>query len=96
VLAGGNNEEQYYTNRASNVIVEGGYLKIKTIKESYLGSNFTSARILSKDKFSFKYGKVEFRAKLPAGGGTWPTLWMGEILERLVGQLAEKLMLWSM
>jgi hypothetical protein len=42
----GNNEEQYYTNRASNVIVEGGYLKIKTIKESYLGSNFTSARIL--------------------------------------------------
>jgi hypothetical protein len=72
----GNNEEQYYTNRASNVIVEGGYLKIKTIKESYLGSNFTSARILSKDKFSFKYGKVEFRAKLPAGGGTWPALWM--------------------
>ena len=72
----GNNEAQYYTNRAENVIVQGGYLKIKTIKENYLGSSYTSARLLTKDKFSFKYGKVEFRAKLTAGGGTWPALWM--------------------
>jgi beta-glucanase (GH16 family) len=72
----GNNEPQYYTNRPENVIVENGVLKIKTIKESYNGSNYTSARILTKDKFSFKYGKVEFRAKLPSGGGTWPALWM--------------------
>jgi len=72
----GNNEAQYYTNRTENVIVQGGYLKIKTIKESYLGSSYTSARLLTKDKFSFKYGKVEFRAKLTAGGGTWPALWM--------------------
>ena len=72
----GNNEAQYYTNRAENVIVQGGFLKIKTIKESYLGSNYTSARILTKGKFSFKYGKVEIRAKLPVGGGTWPALWM--------------------
>ncbi len=72
----GNNEPQYYTSRPENVIVSGGTLKIKTIKENYLGSTYTSARILTKDKFSFKYGKVEFRAKLASGGGTWPALWM--------------------
>jgi len=72
----GNNEAQYYTSRPENVTVQGGFLKIKTIKESYLGSSYTSARILSKGKFSFKYGKVEIRAKLPVGGGTWPALWM--------------------
>lgn len=72
----GNNEEEYYTNRPENVIVKDGVLKIKTIKENYQGSNYTSARLLTKDKFSFKYGKIEFKAKLPIGGGTWPALWM--------------------
>lgn len=72
----GNNESQYYTNRPENVIVQNGLLKIKTIKENYSGSNYTSARILTKDKFSFKYGKVEIKAKLPSGGGIWPALWM--------------------
>lgn len=71
----GNNEEQFYTNRPENVIVKDGILKINTIKENYQGSKYTSARILTKDKFSFKYGKIEFRAKLPIGGGTWPALW---------------------
>jgi hypothetical protein len=72
----GNNELQYYTARLENAIVQGGVLKIKLIKESYNGSSYTSARLLSKSKFAFKYGKVEIRAKLPAGGGTWPALWM--------------------
>ena len=72
----GNNEAEYYTNRPENVIVSNGTLKINTLKESYSGSNYTSARILSKGKFSFKYGKVEFRAKLTSGGGTWPAIWM--------------------
>ena len=72
----GNNESQYYTNRAENAIVENGVLKIITKKENYQGSNYTSARLLSKGKFSIKYGKIEFRAKLPIGGGTWPALWM--------------------
>lgn len=72
----GNNEAQYYTNRVDNVIVQDGYLKIITKKEAYLGSSYTSARLLTKGKFSFKYGKVEIRAKLPGGGGTWPALWM--------------------
>lgn len=72
----GNGELQYYTNRAENVIVQGGVLKINAIKELYSGYDYTSARILTKDKFVFKYGKVEISAKLPAGVGTWPALWM--------------------
>jgi Glycosyl hydrolases family 16/PKD domain len=72
----GNNEQEYYTNRSDNVAVLNGVLKITAKKESYMGSNYTSARLLSKDKFSFKYGKIEVRAKLPAGGGTWPAIWM--------------------
>ena len=71
----GNNELQYYTNRADNVIVSAGTLKIIAKKENYNGEAYTSARLLSKDKFSFKYGKVEARAKLPAGVGTWPAIW---------------------
>ena len=47
-----------------------------TKKENYSGSAYTSARLLTKDKFSFKYGKVEVRAKLPVGVGTWPAAWM--------------------
>jgi len=72
----GNNELQYYTNRTENAIVEGGVLKIKAIKESYAGSEYTSARLLSNNKFAFKYGKIEARAKLPVGIGTWPAIWM--------------------
>lgn len=72
----GNNESQYYTNRADNVIVQGGVLKIIAKKENYLGSSYTSARLLTKGKFSFKYGRVDIRAKLPGGGGVWPALWM--------------------
>jgi hypothetical protein len=72
----GNNESEYYTNRPDNIIVQNGVLKIITKKEDYQGSSYTSARILTKGKFSFKYGKVEFRAKFPTGGGTWPAVWM--------------------
>lgn len=72
----GNNEAQYYTSRPENVIVQGGSLKIISKKEDYQGSSYTSARILTKGKFAFKYGRVEIRAKLPTGGGTWPALWM--------------------
>ena len=72
----GNNELEYYTNRSSNVVVANGVLKINAIKENYSGSTYTSARLLSQNKFSFKYGKIEFKAKLPDGVGTWPALWM--------------------
>lgn len=69
----GNNESQVYTDDPANVVVEDGMLKITTINE---GGAYTSARINSKGKVEFKYGRVEIRAKLPTGGGTWPALWM--------------------
>lgn len=72
----GNQELQYYTNRLENAVVEGGFLKIKSIRENFSGSTFTSARLKSQGKFDFKYGKVEARAKLPAGVGTWAAIWM--------------------
>lgn len=72
----GNNELQNYTDRRENSVVSNGTLKINLKKEAYQGSTFTSARLVSKGKYDFKYGKIEFRAKLPAGGGTWPALWM--------------------
>ncbi|MBI1343122.1 MAG: family 16 glycosylhydrolase [Terrimonas sp.] len=72
----GNAELQYYTNRLENASVSNGTLKIIATKENYMGSPYTSARLLSRDKYSFKYGKIEARAKLPAGGGTWPAIWM--------------------
>ncbi|WP_281763353.1 glycoside hydrolase family 16 protein [Neptunitalea lumnitzerae] len=72
----GNAEAQYYTDRADNVKVENGMLKITAKAESYSGSDYTSARIVSEGNFDFTYGKVEVRAKLPSGGGTWPAIWM--------------------
>jgi len=72
----GNGELQFYTNRSENAVVQGGMLKIKMIKENYSGSAYTSARLLSKNKYAFTYGKVEARAKLPLGKGTWPAIWM--------------------
>lgn len=72
----GNNEAQYYTNRTDNVKVEDGILKITAKKESYLGSEYTSTRMKTQGNFSFTYGKVEVRAKLPVGIGTWPAIWM--------------------
>jgi len=72
----GNFEEQYYTDDASNVIVEGGNLKITAKAESFMGSDYTSSRIKTQDLFEFTNGRVEIRAKLPEGGGTWPALWM--------------------
>ena len=72
----GNNESQYYTNRSDNVIVEDGFLKIIAKKENYNGAEYTSTRMLTMGKFEFTYGRVEVRAKLPIGDGTWPAIWM--------------------
>lgn len=72
----GNHELEYYTNRPENVVVKGGMLHITALKENFKGSKYTSARILTKGKFSFQYGRVEVRAKLPTGVGTWPAIWM--------------------
>jgi beta-glucanase (GH16 family) len=73
-----NGEIQHYTDKADNSYVEDGILKIVAKKESFTDQGFTkqytSARLNS--KFAFQYGKVEFRAKLPTGVGTWPAVWM--------------------
>ena len=58
------------------MIVEDGLLKITAKKEDYEGAEYTSARLLTMDKFEFTYGRVDVRAKLPGGGGTWPAIWM--------------------
>lgn len=72
----GNNESQFYTDRLENARVLDGNLIIEAKKEAYQGSQYTSARVVSKDKGDFKYGRFEIKAKLPAGTGTWAALWM--------------------
>ncbi|WP_170110174.1 glycoside hydrolase family 16 protein [Flavilitoribacter nigricans] len=72
----GNGEAQFYTDRAENVYVDNGTLKIVAKRENYNGTQFTSTRLKTEDKFEFTYGKIEVRAKLPNGGGTWPAIWM--------------------
>jgi len=69
----GNQEIQTYTNSTANVRQENGNLVIEALKS---GSTWTSARVKTQGKKSFKYGKFVFRAKLPTGSGTWPALWM--------------------
>jgi beta-glucanase (GH16 family) len=72
----GNNESQYYTDRPDNAVVANGKLIITAKKEDYQGSRFTSARLITKGKKDFTYGRIEVSAKLPAGKGTWPAIWM--------------------
>ncbi len=72
----GNGELQYYTNSSANAYLKGGSLFVKAIKQSYNGSNYTSARLITKNKFAFMYGRVDVRAKLPIEAGTWPAIWM--------------------
>lgn len=73
----GNNEAQFYTkNRPENAKVENGNLIIEARKENWEKNRYTSARLLTRGKFSFQYGTVEVRAKLPKGRGTWPAIWM--------------------
>ena len=69
----GNNEAQYYTDRPKNVRVENGRLIIEALKEDFYGSKYTSSRI--KTKNSWKYGRLQIRAKLPKGVGTWAAFW---------------------
>lgn len=76
VCGWGNNELEYYTNDAKNVRVENGNLIIEARKEDKGGKSYTSTRIVSKGKGDWLYGRVEVRAKLPRGKGTWPAIWM--------------------
>jgi beta-glucanase (GH16 family) len=77
---GGNNELQYYTDRAENSFVTDGKLHIVALEEEYTGPDgtrdYTSARITTKGKGDWKYGRFDIRAKLPYGQGLWPAIWM--------------------
>jgi len=69
----GNNEIQNYTNSTQTARQENGVLVIEALKS---GGSWSSARLVSRDKYVFTHGRVVFRAKIPTGVGTWPALWM--------------------
>ncbi len=71
----GNNEGQYYTNNLENIYVEAGFLHIVALKKDFGGKAYTSARIRTKGKRDFKFGRIDVRAKLPKGQGIWPAIW---------------------
>ncbi|MFP4479108.1 MAG: family 16 glycosylhydrolase [Candidatus Izemoplasmatales bacterium] len=73
----GNNELQYYTDAdLDNAFVEDGILNIKAIKEDFGGNEYTSARLVTKYRGDWEYGRIQVRAKLPEGRGLWPAIWM--------------------
>ena len=72
----GNNELEYYTARTNNARIVGGQLVIEARSESYGGRNYTSARLLTKGKWSWTFGRMEARIKIPRGQGIWPAFWM--------------------
>ncbi len=74
---GGNNELQYYTkSKANSYTVGGKYLVIKAIKQNYKGKFYTSARLNTKKKADWTYGRFDIRAKTPVQQGVWPAIWM--------------------
>lgn len=70
----GNNELQYY--RAQNTTVANGVATIEARGEAFGNNNYTSSRLKTQGKYSFKYGRVDIRAKMPHGKGLWPALWL--------------------
>lgn len=74
-----NNEAEYYTSDPANISVNGGYLQITALHSpnyNNSGFNYTSARINTSGKYSFTYGRIDIRAKIPGDPGTWPALWL--------------------
>jgi len=72
-----NSELQYYTQgRLENARQENGHLVIEARRDGWNGHDITSASVITKGKKSFLYGRIEVRAKLPTGKGTWPAFWM--------------------
>ncbi|MGD1087609.1 MAG: family 16 glycosylhydrolase [Verrucomicrobiota bacterium] len=73
----GNNELEYYTDSPNNAYVSNGLLNIVVLQQSMNGFNYTSARMLSQGLYNTPtYGRMVWRAALPAGTGMWPALWM--------------------
>lgn len=79
----GNNELEHYTDSESNVSVSDGKLTLTALEDPKTFPQdpsrvapYSSGKITTKDNFAFKYGRIDFRAKLPRGNGLWPALWM--------------------
>jgi beta-glucanase (GH16 family) len=72
----GNNELQYYTSRTNNARIVDGKLVIEAKQESFGGRDYTSARLLTKNKVNYQFGRIEARIKIPRGQGIWPAFWM--------------------
>jgi beta-glucanase (GH16 family) len=73
----GNAQLEYDTDHPDNVSLDGeGNLAITAIEESYMGSDYTSARIKTEGLFQHAYGRFEARIKLPVGQGIWPAFWL--------------------
>lgn len=89
---GGNDERQCYTDRPANIMVRDGVLHLAARKERFFGPDrppeiaatpnpqitreYTSGKIRTRGLHSWKYGRIEIRARVPAGQGTWPAVWM--------------------
>jgi beta-glucanase (GH16 family) len=71
----GNNELEYYTN-GNNAAIDNGVLKIIAKKESQGGRNYTSSRMITKNKGDWTYGRFEIKARIPKGVDTWPAIWL--------------------
>jgi beta-glucanase (GH16 family) len=73
----GNNELQFYTRgRPENARVDDGVLIIEARRESWDSKSYTSARLVTKGRGDWTYGRIEARARLPHGRGSWPAIWM--------------------
>ncbi len=72
----GNNELEFYTDRPVNARIEDGSLVIEARREDHGGRRYTSARLLTRGRFSRTYGRFEARIRLPYGQGIWPAFWM--------------------
>lgn len=89
----GNEELQYYTDHLNNACVKDSILTISAVKESLHGCGYSSARLKTRRRdgsplFSKRYGRFEFRAKVPYGKGLWPALWMLPLTEQYGGWAA--------
>ena len=72
----GNNELQFYTqDRRENARLDGGYLVIEARREPWEGREYTSARLVTRGKGDWTYARIEVRAQLPSGRGSWPAIW---------------------
>ena len=72
-----NKEAQYYTkDDPKNTRVENGMLVIEAVKDESSPNKITSASVITLNKKEFLYGRIEVRAKIPGGRGTWPAIWL--------------------